>query len=68
MGDAELRLPPFADELLEPRRKADVIRVLRGLGIPSRIRAAHLQRWGEFVGVELTDEDFRAVRGGFEGL
>lgn len=61
---AQQRLPPFPDELLEPARKADAIRLLRWLELPSRLARGHLQRWGEVAGVELEPRDYRALTRG----
>lgn len=55
-------LPPWPNELLVAEKKELAIAHLRGLRIPSRIAARHLQRWGEFTGAELEPRDFAAVR------
>jgi hypothetical protein len=60
---APQRLPPFPDELLAPARKADAIRLLTWLGLPFRIGAAHLKRWGEVAGVEITTSDLELLPG-----
>jgi len=57
------RLPPFPDELLEPARKADAIRLLRWLGLPFRIAAEHLKRWGDVAGVPITTSDLELLPG-----
>jgi hypothetical protein len=59
------RLPPFPDELLEPARKGDAIRLLRWLGLPFRIKADHLKRWGDVVDVPISRSDLELL-GGFE--
>lgn len=56
------KLPPFPDELVAEHRKGDVVRFLRWLGLPSRVRAAHLKRWADYLGLELTAADYDAVR------
>jgi hypothetical protein len=60
---APQRLPPFPDELLEPLRKADAIRLLRWLGLPFRIAAEHLKRWGDVAGVPITRDDLELLAG-----
>ena len=61
------RLPPFPDELLDPARKGDAIRLLRWLGIPFRLAAAHLKRWGDVVGVPIDTFDLELLRDEREG-
>jgi len=60
---APQRLPPFPDELLEPVRKGDVIRLLTWLGLPFRISAEHLKRWGDVAGVKITTSDLELLPG-----
>lgn len=55
-------LAPFPDELVTAGVKEDAIRFLLDLGVPSRIAASHLTRWGAVAGVEITKADIRRVR------
>lgn len=57
------RLPPFPDELLDRARLSDAIRLLTWLGLPFRIAAEHLKRWGDVAGVKVTEEDLRLLPG-----
>lgn len=57
------RLPPFPDELLDRSRKADAIRLLTWLGLPFRIAASHLKRWGDVAGAEITTSDLELLPG-----
>jgi hypothetical protein len=59
---AQGRFPPWPDELLDAARKDDAIKWLLQHGVPSRIAAAALQRWGAYVGAELTGADYKRVR------
>lgn len=54
-------LPPFPDALVTSPVKEDAIRFLLELRLPGRIGRAHLVRWGEMTGVELTTFDFSRV-------
>lgn len=60
---APQRLPPFPDELLDRARKADAIRLLKWLGLPFRIAAEHLKRWGDVAGVPITQDDLELLQG-----
>ncbi len=60
---APQRLPPFPDELLDRARKADAIRFLTWLGLPFRIAAEHLKRWGDVAGVPITRSDLELLPG-----
>jgi len=55
-------LAPFPDELVTRAIKEDAIRFLLDLGLPSRIAASHLTRWGAVAGVTITTADIRRVR------
>lgn len=55
-------LPPFPDELVTAAIKEDAIRFLLELGLPSRIAAGHLLRWGAMTDVTITKTDIRRVR------
>jgi len=59
---SELRLPPLPNELLDARRKGEVIQFLLSLGIPTRWRFTHLGRWAQVVGVTLTALDYEQLR------
>lgn len=54
-------LDPWPDELLDPSLKARAIGWINQSAIPVRYRAWQLQRWGAFLGVELTAADYRAI-------
>lgn len=60
---APQRLPPFPDELLERARLADAIKLLSWLGLPFRIAAEHLKRWGDVAGVEITERELELLPG-----
>ena len=60
-------LPPFPDELVTAAIKEDAIRFLLELGLPGRIAAAHLTRWGAMTDVSISGNDFRRVRSGRGG-
>lgn len=55
------RLPPWPDELLRPDLKPQAIAWILNTGLPTRFRALHLQRWGEYTGAELTREDYYTI-------
>lgn len=55
-------LAPFPDELVTRAIKEDAIRFLLDLGLPSRIAASHLTRWGAVADVTITPTDIRRVR------
>ena len=55
-------LAPFPDELVTRGSKEDAIRFLLDLGLPSRIAASHLSRWGAVADVTITAADIRRVR------
>jgi hypothetical protein len=57
------RLPPFPDELLDRARLADVIKLLTWLGLPFRVAAAHLKRWGDVAGVPITARELELLPG-----
>ena len=57
-------LPPFPDELVTGGNKQDAILFLLELGLPGRIAASHLSRWGEVTGVTLFAEDIARIRRG----
>lgn len=61
MIESGVDLPPFPDELLRADSKEKAIGFLRALGVPNRIAARNLRRWGQYVGVELTRDDFVRV-------
>lgn len=55
-------LPPFPDELVDAAIKEDAIRFLLELGLPSRIAASHLKRFGVMTEVTITNTDIGRVR------
>ena len=55
-------LPPFPDELVTGAIKEDAIRFLLELGLPSRLAASHLTRWGLMTEVTINKADIARVR------
>lgn len=60
----ERLLPPFPNFIVHARDKTAALAFLRGLDLPGRFVALHLQRYGEYTGVVMTPDDYRAARGG----